>query len=113
MSQDKPNKENENIDNVKTTEETVDHSHKDDSEIKEGKLKKYIGSKRGKTILSMLFVAIIGIGAGFYVGTDVGRNLPATHKSYTKSQVLASVGDVKITGSDFSKEWSHTFTTKG
>lgn len=113
MSQDKPNKENENIDNVKTTEETVDHSHKDNSETKEGKLKKYIEGKRGKTILSMLFVAIIGIGAGFYVGTDVGRNLPATHKSYTKSQVLASVGDVKITGADFSKRMEPYFYYQG
>ena len=34
MSQDKPNKENENIDNVKTTEEDIDYSHKDDNEAK-------------------------------------------------------------------------------
>lgn len=113
MSQDKPNKENENIDNVKTTEEDIDYSHKDDNEAKKSKLKRYIGGKRGKTILSMLFVAIIGIGAGFYIGTDVGRSLPATHKTYTKSQVLATVGDVKITGAELTKRMDPYFYYQG
>ena len=113
MSQDKPNKDTEIIDNVETTEETVDHSHKENSEEKKSKLKKYIGGKRGKTILFMLFVAIIGMGAGFYVGMDMGRTLPATHKSYNKSQVLATVGDVKITGADFAKRMEPYFYYQG
>lgn len=113
MSQDKLNKENEIIDNVETTEETVDHSHKEDSEEKKSKLKKYIGGKRGKTILSMLLVGIVGMGAGIYVGMDMGRTLPATHKSYNKSQVLATVGDVKITGADFAKKMEPYFYYQG
>ncbi len=113
MSQDKPKKENDNMDNVKTTEETVDHSHKENSEVKKSKFKNFVDNKKSKTILSMLFVAIIGIGAGFYAGTDVGRGLPATHKSYTKSQVLATIGDVKITGDDFAKRMEPYFYYQG
>lgn len=114
MSQDKPNIESEIIDILETTDETVDHSHKENSEEKQSKLKKYIGGKgRGKAILIILFVAIIGMGAGFYVGIDMGRTLPATHKSYNKSQVLATVGDVKITGADFAKRMEPYFYYQG
>lgn len=110
MSQDKPNKENENTHN---TEETIECSHTDENKEKNKKFKSYIGGQKGKTILSMLLIAIIGVGAGFYIGTDVGRSLPATHKSYTKSQVLATVGDVKITGEDFAKRMEPYFYAQG
>ena len=113
MSQDKPNKESENIDNIKVIEEAMDHSDKYGSEIKEGKLKRYIYSKRCKNILFVLLISIIGVFTGFYVGRNVGRNLPATHKSYNKSQVLASIGDVKITGLDFSKRMEPYFYSQG
>lgn len=113
MSQDKENKESEIIHNVETTEETVDHSHKENREEKTGKLKMYIGCKRSKTILTILLVAIIGMGSGFYIGMDMGRILPATHKSYNKSQTLATVGDVKITGADFAKRMEPYFYSQG
>lgn len=110
MSQDKPNKGNENTEN---TEEAVNNSHIDDSEEKQVKLREYMGTKTTKIVLAMLLVAIIGIGAGFYVGIDAGRNLPATHKSYTKSQVFATVGDVKITGEDLTKRIEPYFYKQG
>lgn len=113
MSQDKQNKENENINTIETTEETVDHSHKDDIELKQNKLGNYIGSKRTKAIIYKIFIAIIGIGVGFYIGIDAGRSLPATHKSYTKSQVLATIEDVKITGEDFAKRMEPYFYLQG
>ena len=113
MSKDKQNKENENIDNVKITDETTNYTNKYDNEIKACKFKKYIDTRRDKKISPMLFVVIIGICIGFYVGIDVGRKLPATHKSYTKSQVLATIGNIKITGKDFSKRMEPYFYSKG
>lgn len=110
MSQDK---QNEGIDKVESTEDIVDNTRKDNGEEKKGKLKKYIGGKSKKSILSILLVAIIGIGAGYYVGRDAGRGLPATHKSYSKSQVLATVEDVKITGGDFAKRMEPYFYYQG
>lgn len=113
MYQDKPNEEVKNIDDIEITEETVNNSHIDDSEEKKNKTKINMSGKKVKIILSILFVAIIGVGSGFYVGIDVGRSLPATHKSYTKSQVLATIGDVKITGDDFAKRMEPYFYYHG
>ena len=113
MFQDKPKNEVENTDKTETTEDTVDNSHKIENEVKKNKFKKFMTGKKGKSILSMLFAGTIGICAGFYVGEDVGRSLPATHKSYTKSQVLATVGDVKITGEDFAKRMEPYFYSQG
>lgn len=113
LDQNKLKKENENIHDDETVEETVDNSYKEDVKVKKNKLGKYIGSKKGKTIVSILAAIIIGIGAGFYVGVDIGRCLPANHKSYTKSQVLATVGDVKITGDDFAKKMEPYFYSQG
>lgn len=69
----------------------------------ESRLKKYIKHINFKKVLPILLIIIICLGVGFYGGREVGRNLPATHKYYSKSQVLATVGDEKITGEDFSK----------
>lgn len=113
MSQDKPNKDNKSIDNVEVAEDTENYLHKENSEVKEEKSGKYIVQKRSKMILSMIFVAIVGIGAGYYLGIDAGRSLPATHKSYTKSQVLATIEDVKITGADFAKRMEPYFYSQG
>lgn len=113
MFRDKPKNEVENMDNTGTTEDIVDNSHKVENEVKKNKIKKFMTGKRGKYILSMLFAGIIGMGSGFYVGTDVGRSLPANHKSYTKSQVLATVEDVEITGADFAKRMEPYFYSQG
>lgn len=113
MSQDIQNREAEDLDNSQIIDNNINNSENDNSKIKEGKFKAYITSKKGKTILSTLLVAIIGVGAGFYVGTDVGRSLPATHKSYNKTQILATVGDVEITGKDFAKRMEPYFYYQG
>ena len=91
MSQEIQNKKNENLDYDKVTEnKTVNNSDKINDETKHGKFKTYISSRRGKTILSMILIGILGAGAGFYVGTDVGRSLPATHKNYNKTCIKSS-----------------------
>ena len=113
MSQDKRKNEIENMDNGEIKENIVDNSYKEKNEIKKNKFKIFAKNKIGKSILSMLVAGFVGIGVGFYVGTDVGRNLPANHKSYTKSQVLATIGDVKITGSDFAKRMEPYFYSQG
>ncbi len=114
MSQEMKNKNNENLDYDKVTDnKTVNNSDKVNDEIKQGKFKNYISSRRGKTILSMMLIGILGAGAGFYVGTDVGRSLPATHKNYNKTQVLATVGDNKITGKDLARRMEPYFYYQG
>lgn len=114
MRKDEQNNGYKNPDNnIKTTKDSIDNSHENKSEEKDDKLKRYMVGKKGKTVVSMFFIAIIGVGLGFYVGLNEGRTLPATHKSYTKSQVLATVGDVKITGEDFSKRMEPYFYYQG
>ena len=109
-----PHHEYINLDYDKVTEnKTVNNSDKINDETKHGKFKTYISSRRGKTILSMILIGILGAGAGFYVGTDVGRSLPATHKNYNKTKVLATVGDNKITGKDLARRMEPYFYYQG
>lgn len=110
MSQNKPKNESENNE---LNEDTQDNLYKVENKLKENKFKKFINGKKGKFILPIIFAGIIGIGTGFYSGIDIGRNLPANHKYYTKSKVLATVGDVKITGSDFVKRMKPYFYLQG
>lgn len=111
MSQDTHNRENECLDNNQIIEaNTVKNSDKNENKIKKDKLKFLKGSK---IIASLVLVTIIGIGGGFYIGEEYGRTLPATHKNYSKSQVLATVEDVKITGDDLSKRMEPYFYMQG
>ena len=111
MSQDTHNRENECLDNNQIIEaNTVKNSDKNENKIKKDKLKFLKGSK---IIASLVLVTIIGIGVGFYIGEEYGRTLPATHKNYSKSQVLATVEDVKITGDDLSKRMEPYFYMQG
>jgi parvulin-like peptidyl-prolyl isomerase len=61
-------------------------------------------------------VAIVGViclGVGFSSGKEVGRKLPATSKNYSSSKVMATVGDVKITGADLAKKMEPVFYLNG
>ena len=98
MLQDKLN----NKKNQVIADETVDKSNKDENKLR-------ISKKNIKIILSLLFVGVLGMAGGFYAGKEVGRTLPATHRNYSKSQVLATVGDVKITGDDLAKRMNPYF----
>ena len=66
-----------------------------------------------KRVLPILLAIIFCLCIGFYGGKEVGRTLPATHKYYSKSQILATVGDEKITGEDFSKRMQPLYYSYG
>lgn len=57
------------------------------------KEKKYISKK----VWIVTGVLAIGIGvAGFYIGKEQGRDLPATSRYYSETKIIATVGDTKI-----------------
>ncbi len=103
MSQDKNSKENTNKDSKGKVKE----------EKKKVNFKSYFAKNKAKKILTISLIAIIGLGIGFYIGKDVGRSLPANHKYYSKSEVLATVDNVKITGEDFRKRMEPYFYYQG
>lgn len=143
MSQDKNNRENTNEDfrnksldvsNDKNNSDIIEEDLKnevltedsnqkekhiqEDNKLKNHKkqnrnYKSYFTGEKGKKLLSISLVAIIGLGIGFYAGKDVGRSLPANHKYYSKSEVLATVDNVKITGEDFRKRMEPYFYYQG
>ena len=129
MSQDKNSKKNinkdlddkvEDIETKQNTDNIIEDSSKKEEikkdskgKIKEEKkkvnFKSYFTKNKGKKILTISLIAIIGLGIGFYIGKDVGRSLPVNHKYYSKSEVLATVDNVKITGDDFRKRMEPYF----
>lgn len=133
MSQDKNSKENKNkdlngkVEDIETKQNTdniiEDISKKEEikkdskGKVKEEKkkvnFKSYFAKNKAKKILTISLIAIIGLGIGFYIGKDVGRSLPANHKYYSKSEVLATVDNVKITGEDFRKRMEPYFYYQG
>lgn len=119
MSQDKNSKENKNlngkVEDIETKQNT-DNIIEDISKKEEKKkvnFKSYFAKNKAKKILTISLIAIIGLGIGFYIGKDVGRSLPANHKYYSKSEVLATVDNVKITGEDFRKRMEPYFYYQG
>ena len=80
------------------------------SRDKDDKITERINFKR---VLPILLAIIFCLCIGFYGGKEVGRTLPATHKYYSKSQILATVGDEKITGEDFSKRMQPLYYSYG
>lgn len=133
MSQDKNSKENtnkdlngkvEDIETKQNTDNIIEDSSKKEEikkdskgKVKEEKkkvnFKSYFTKNKGKKILTISLIAIIGLCIGFYIGKDVGRSLPANHKYYSKSEVLATVDNVKITGEDFRKRIEPYFYYQG
>lgn len=113
MSKDMSNDKEKKIDNSEIiNDESIDNLNKNE-EKKTSKFKSYISGSKGKIIITAILALALGMGTGVYVGTEVGRSLPATHKHYSKSQVLATVGDTKITGEDLAKRMDPYFYYHG
>lgn len=55
----------------------------------------------------------VGIGAGFYMGKEKGRTLPATSRNYSDNKVIATVGDVKITEKELKNRMEPIFYMNG
>ena len=49
-----------------------------------------------KSIIAVVVAGGICLGFGFMQGKNVGRNLPATTRTYDANKVIATVGDTKI-----------------
>ena len=113
MSQEKNNMESTN--GTLMNEENIkkEVNIEDDHLNKENNKKRYLNWNDSKKILSIVLIAIIGVGIGLYAGVEVGRGLPATHRYYKKSKVFATVGDTKITGDDFNKRMEVYFYYQG
>ena len=115
MSEDKnsnqTNEENlkEKLENPETEVETTPET---EVEIKKEEIKE----KSKHNIKAIAITAIVGIaclGVGFTTGKEEGRKLPATHKYYSSSKVIATVGDTKITGKELKQKMETLFYING
>ncbi len=105
MSEDKnPNQNNEE----KLKDELVSNENEVKPEITDEKPKNNI-----KAIAITAVVGILCLGVGFTTGKDEGRKLPATHKHYSSSKVIATVGDTKITGKQLKQKMETVFYING
>ncbi len=66
-----------------------------------------------KAIIITTIVGILSLGIGFISGKEVGRQLPATHKNYSNSKVIATVGDSKITEKQLRQKVEPLFHIRG
>ena len=52
-------------------------------------------TKNGKSWIVAALTLVIGLGAGYFIGKETGRELPATNRHYSNNKVIATVGDTK------------------
>lgn len=97
------------INNLPQEEENNIEKQENDQKTKDKKGKKI----NVKHTALVILVAVAFAGVGFYGGKAVGRNLPATHKTYPKSKVIATVGKTKITGDDLNKRMEPLYYNNG
>lgn len=66
-----------------------------------------------KKYIAIMTAGVLCVGIGFVGGKEVGRRLPATHKSYSNKKVVATVGDSKITGEQLKNRMEPVFYLNG
>ncbi|MGL5330079.1 MAG: peptidylprolyl isomerase [Peptostreptococcaceae bacterium] len=103
-------KEQEMVENIQITDEELgftsneDLSNENKEESKKAKSKKSI-----IPIVTTIAVGALCLGVGYTMGKDTGRTLPATHKNYSNSKVVATVGETKITEGDLREKMEPMF----
>ena len=72
-------------------------------------------NKGMKTVwISAAVTLVVGLGAGYLVGKEQGRELPATSRHYSNNKVIATVGSVEHPMVDVHYiEWIYVETNKG
>ncbi|WP_042275224.1 peptidylprolyl isomerase [[Clostridium] dakarense] len=104
------NAKQEGIESTNNSE--LEELHTINEEKVEPKEKKK-NAKNTKAIVVTVVASVICLTAGFTLGKSEGRKLPATHKSYSDSKVIASVGDSKITGKQLRQRMEPLFYMNG
>lgn len=79
------------------------------AELKEEKK----STKNTKAIVVTVVASVLCLTVGFSVGKSEGRKLPATHKSYSSSKVIATVGDTDITEEQLRQRMEPLFYMNG
>lgn len=102
--------EKNNTNDVNNDQENNTEEINEIESAKSKELKK--DNKSTKAIVIGAIVGVLCLGAGYTVGKDAGRKLPATHKSYG-SKVIATVGDTKITEKELSGRMQPLFYLNG
>lgn len=101
------NIEQEGIESTNNSE--LENLHTINEEKVESKDKK----KNTKAIVVTVVVSVLCLTVGFSLGKSEGRKLPATHKSYSDSKVVATVGDTNITGKQLRQSMEQIFYMNG
>ena len=89
---------------------------KDKKEKKHMNLKKIKDLKINKSVVKVVALSLAGVvvvGGAYTLGKNQGRLLPASHRSYRASKVMAKVGDVEITGKDLEEVMEPVFYLQG
>ena len=112
MSEEKNPKENtldesKNSDNVNSKKDDVSDEKNTDNKVKKREIK--LNNKTLKAIVAIVAVGAICLGGGYVFGKEAGRKLPATSKHYNSSEVVATIGDKKITGEMLRKRMEPLF----
>lgn len=82
----------------------LNNENKKDSKIKKG----------SKVIwISAVISLAVGLGAGYSIGKEKGRELPATSRHYSDNKVIATVGDVKIKEKELKERMEPMFYMNG
>lgn len=66
-----------------------------------------------RTLIAATLTLVIGVGAGYFLGKESGRELPATNRHYSNNKVIASVGDVKIKEKELKQRMEPMFYMNG
>ncbi|MGL4797281.1 MAG: peptidylprolyl isomerase [Paraclostridium sp.] len=69
------------------------------------------GSK--KVLIVATITLIVGLGSGYLIGQERGREMPATNRHYSDNNVIATVGDVKIKEKELKQRMEPMFYMNG